>query len=186
MPYKPIVKHLRCFFEGGATIESNHIGSFTVIALLFLAVFPASAALRSSVPSQVCSFLADSGLATQGWKKQYDQEFGCASPYKELGSGFPLANNLAYYAEGSSSAVRLVTLVLNVNNRASASSGHQQLLEAASDLSVKATGEQLPQALKDAIKNGSKASQKLGLAVVEVVREDWPTGKGYEVKVIIK
>ncbi len=160
--------------------------TFSTFILSVCTVLPASAALLVSEPSQVCSLLKDTGLATRGWKNHYDQEFGCSSPYKELGSGFPLANNLAFYAEGSSSAARQVMLVLNVNDHASASSAHQELLNVAGALSIKTTGEQLPETLKAAVKNGIEASQKVGSAMVEVAREDWPTGKGYEVKVIIK
>lgn len=155
--------------------------TFAVIVWSLCIVLPVRAALLVSTPSQVCSFLSDAGLVTRGWKNQYDQEFGCSSPYKELGSGLPIANNLAFYVQGTSSAVREVKLVLNVNNRAAATSAHQELLKAASSLSVKATGEQLPQTVKDAILSGSKASQQVGSSTVDIMRQDWPTGKGYEV-----
>jgi hypothetical protein len=51
---------------------------------------------------------------------------------------------------------------------------------------LKATGEKLPRGLKNAIKTGKKATAKVGFSSVEIVREDWPTNKGYEIKVLIK
>ena len=76
--------------------------------------------------------------------------------------------------------------MLNVNNRAAAKSAHSELLKGAEALSVKTTGQQLPQALKEAIQGGKKVSDKVGISAVEVIREEWPTGKGYEITVSIR
>lgn len=146
----------------------------------------ASAELKTAEPSVVCSYMHDFGLVTRGWKNYYESVFGCSSPYKELGVGFPLANNLAYYAEGNKEAVTQLRLVLNVNNSKTANAAHEELLKAAEALSIKATGENLPQPLKDAIKSGKKATAKVGSVSVEVMRENWPSNKGYEIKVIIR
>lgn len=159
--------------------------SFVILILYFLAILPVNAQLVTSEPNILCGLLSNSGLTTSGWKNYYDDNYGCSSPYKEFGSGASLANNLAFYAEGTSNSAKQVKLVLNINNRASASSAHQELVKLAITLSKKATGEKLPQALQDAIRNGQSASQKVGSAMVEVVKEEWTTGKGYEVKVII-
>jgi hypothetical protein len=108
------------------------------------------------------------------------------SPYKELDAGNPLANNLAYYVDGNASAATQLKLVLNVNNRAAAKSAHSELLKATDALSIKSTGQRLTQQLREAIQQGKKASGKVGMCVVEIMREDWPTGKGYEVHVTFK
>ena len=76
--------------------------------------------------------------------------------------------------------------MLNVNDGTSASSAHQELLKAAEVLSVKETGKKLPKQLKAAITKGTSASEKIGKATVEIARHDWPTGRGYDVKVTIK
>ncbi len=144
------------------------------------------AALKPNTPSEVCGFLGELGLRTSGWKSQYGDVFGCSSPYKELGAGNPLANDLAFYVDGNRSTVTQVKLVLNVNNRAAAKPAHSELLKAAEVLSTKTTGQQLPQALREAIQGGRKGSAKVGISTVEVTRDDWPTGRGYEVHVTIK
>lgn len=149
----------------------------------------ANAELKATAPSEVCDYMKDLGLVTRGWKNHVENVFGCLSPYKELGaSSSPTdnPNNLAFYVEGDSTTVSQVKLVLNVNNRGTAKAAHEELLKAAEVLSAKATGEKLPKALKEAIKAGKKITTKVGSASVEVVLEDWPTGKGYEVKVLIK
>lgn len=136
--------------------------------------------------TDACMALREVGLHTTGWKDRGDSEFSCITPYKDIGTGFPLANNLAYYAEGNSRSVQLVKLVLNVNQREQARVAHKKLLSAASLLSAKATGKELPKNIQDAIAKGISASQKLGPSSIQVHRINWPTGRGYEVKVIFE
>lgn len=157
---------------------------FCIPALVFLAFSAsANAVLLSPDPSTTCNYLSDMGLATRGWKNDYDNEFGCSSPYKELGTGAPLANNLAYYVEGGPTTAKKAKLVVNINNKSSAMPAHQELLKAAEALSLKVAGAILPEEISSAIKSGTKASTKVGQTNIEVIRIDWPTGKGYEVKV---
>jgi hypothetical protein len=44
----------------------------------------------------------------------------------------------------------------------------------------------LPEEISSAIKNGKKASAKAGNTEIEVIRIDWPTGKGHELKVFFE
>ena len=155
-------------------------------ALCLCSTLPVNAALLISTPAEVCSLLNEHGLATRGWRNPDGLGFYCSSPYKQIGAGFPLANNLAYYVDGTSTTVRQVKLVLNINDRNTATAAHNELLNAATALTLKVIGAQLPKVVRSAITSGGKASQKVGSAIVEVNRIDWPTGKGYEVKVIIK
>lgn len=143
------------------------------------------AAPKARTPAEACSFLRGEGLSAGSWTNQYEDVFGCSSPYRELSAGSPLPNNLAYYVDGKKTTVSTVKLVLNVNHRATAAAAHTTLSKVAQSLSLRATGERLPAALESAIRNGSRASAKVGAAVVEVVRVDWPTGKGYEIKVTL-
>jgi hypothetical protein len=151
-----------------------------------LSITSAEAALVVTSPATACALLNNIGLATGGWKNRYDNEFGCSSPYKEVGTGFPLANNLAYYPEGDRNTVAQLRLVLNVNNKSQAASGHSSLLSATDTLSEKAAGLKLPQSIKKAITKGNPIKIKLGQASVEVKRDNWPSGKGYEIHVIFK
>lgn len=160
--------------------------SFFTLILFFFFITYANAELLITEPSQACALLDERGLVTNGWKNEYDQEFACSSGYKQIGSGFPLANNLAFYVEGNNNSVALAYLMLNINNKTSASSAHKELLKAAKILSNKQTGKQLSPKLIGAITKGSNTSQKVGNATVDIVRKDWPTGRGYEVKVTIK
>lgn len=159
----------------------------SVILTSLFNVTTVEASLTLTSPSLVCPLLNNLGLTTTGnWRNVYDQEFGCHSPYKEIGSGLPLANNLAYYADGNRSAVTQAKLVLNVNNKSQATSAHSALLEASEALSIKITGVKLPSTIKDAITGGNPMQSSVGQTAVEVKRSDWRTGKGYELHVIFK
>ena len=156
----------------------------TVILSFFIAL-PVNAKIVV-FPIYTCNLLNKEGLTTNGWEIIYKEKYGCNSSYKQLGSGWPLANNLAFYVDGTADLVTQVKLILNINDRESAYSAHQKLLKVAKALNIKVTGKQLTQPLKDAIKKGHNATQKIGVSIVEVLRKDWPTGMGYEIQVIIK
>jgi hypothetical protein len=163
----------------------NHLIVSVIIFCLF-AAGDVTAAMKDIKPSVACNYLASIGLSTRGWKSYYDDVYSCSSPYKEFGSGYPLKNNLAYYVEGTATAVKQLKLVVNVNNRAEAKEAHAELLKAAEVLVKKSLNESLSDSIHNAITNGKNMSSKIGDATVEVVRDNWPTGKGYEIKVIIK
>ena len=151
----------------------------------------AIAGIKEIKPSTACEYLANIGLSTRGWKNYYDNVCGCSSPYKELGSSGPawapaLKNNLAYYVEGTATTVRELKLVINVNYRAEAKKAHAQLLKAAEVLVMKSLNQPLPANIRDTIIKGKNVSSKISDATVEIVHDDWPTGKGYSIKVTIK
>ena len=160
-------------------------------ALLFLAaaVFASSAfaEIIEPTPAKACSLLADVGLKGRKWVDDYgDGSSGCASDYKEIGSATGLANNLAFYVTGVSQYVMEMKLVLNYNQPSQSGPATKALLAAASKLSQRALGAPLPEPVIALIKRGEHGSAKVGKGVVDVIREDWPTGKGYEVQVMMR
>jgi len=155
-------------------------------ALTFAA--PTFADLKQTAPSKVCALLADQGLKGRKWTQYGDGTAGCASSYKEIGGGDPLANNLAFYATGQGETVNDVKLVLNYNqpDSATASAAATKVLMSASDkMAQKALGAKLPKSILNAIDWGRSATERVGSGAVEVVRDDWPTGKGYEIHVVM-
>lgn len=147
----------------------------------------AAAEILDPVPAKVCSLLSDAGLKGRKWVDDYgDGSAGCASDYKDIGTSNDLANNLAYYVTGVSQYVMEVKLVLNYNQPRQSSKATAALLAASKKLSERALGSGLPDSVVSLIKRGEHGSAKVGSGVVEVVREDWPTGKGYEVHVMMR
>ncbi|WP_330565861.1 DUF6030 family protein [Pseudomonas yamanorum] len=158
----------------------------TVLPLLLAFSVTCFADLKQSSPENVCAFLSDSGLKGRKWTDYGDGTSGCASNYKDIGGGASLANNLAYYATGSGSTVDQVKLVLNFNQPKSPGASIQALGKAAEKLASKALGAPLPASIKKAIVLGQPETAEVGTGTVEVLRDEWPTGKGYEVHVVMK
>jgi hypothetical protein len=169
----------------------KHSFGICVVVIMLLTQSPGDAALKETTPSIVCKFLNAKGLMTGSWKDYGPGgssvgNFGCHSPYQELGTGSSLKNNLAYYVEGQPSKAGLLYLVLNVNDKSQAVLAHKALLKAAELLAHNATGTALPENIRQAITRGSKASASSAGSLIRVIRIDWPTGRGYEIKVFFE
>lgn len=142
--------------------------------------------LKQATPEEACAFLSDLGLKGRAWTEYGDGASGCASNYKDIGSGSPLPNNLAFYATGSGHIVDQVKLVVNFNQPNSKAAATNSLLAASARLSQKSLGASLPQSITKAIQAGTPAVADVGTGSVEVIRDEWPTGKGYEIHVVMK
>lgn len=139
------------------------------------------AGLDTDAPNVVAAYLDEQNLVTRGYK---DDGLGyiASSPYRELSSKGVMANNLAYYCEGTSTKVSLVKVVLNMNSPKDESNAHTELIAAARLLTKKATGKELPALVQDAItKKQSKTWTQEGYNIA-VLTKVWPTGRGYEIK----
>ena len=137
-------------------------------------------------PSDACNFMSAMGMNTGSNRDPDGFWYFCSSTYKELGTSFPMKNNSAYYAEGSEQKVTKLKLLLNVNSKQEAKQAHTELKNSADALLRKALNAPLPQEAKKAILAGSSGNWKIGNAKVSVIRADWPTGKGYEIKFIVE
>lgn len=141
--------------------------------------------LALSAPSQACSAMDSLGMHAGDWKNRYEQEYGCSSPYKDIGTAKPLPNNIAFYGEGTSQKVTKVKLVLNVNDPKNATAAITELKSAASLLTKKFTNTNISQQITNAISEKKAASQRIENSIISVQSIDWPTG-GYEIHVAIK
>lgn len=157
------------------------------VSMAFMA--PALADLQIKAPSRACSMLADQGLKGRKWTEYADGVSGCASNYKEIGEGVPQPNNLAFYVTGEGETVRKVKLVLNYNqprSEAASKASTRALATASQKLAIRSLGTTLPKPVLTAIERGRSIKASLGSGEVEVIRDDWPSGKGYEVHVIME
>lgn len=138
-------------------------------------------------PQVACSLLSNiSGLQTGGYKSTgVEDDFFCCSPYKDLEQDSPLPNNIAYYAEGDAEEVNRLKLVLNVNDPEKAEAAHRALMIYSNELACKALGEELSPKMQKAILAGHPEAYTAGGLFVELKREAWVTGRGYDLKFII-
>ncbi|WP_235591868.1 hypothetical protein [Pseudomonas syringae] len=159
-----------------------------VLPLAVVFTVPAFADLKQTAQGKACALLADQGLKGRKWTHYGDGTSGCASDYKDIGGGTPLPNNLAFYGNGQGETVNSVKLVLNYNQPESATASTaatKALLSASEKMAQRALGAKLPKAIITAIDWGRSEKLNVGSGTVEVVREDWPSGKGYEIQVVM-
>jgi len=157
----------------------------TAIALSILSCTTYASNLNKSSPQQACNAMTKVGLFTNGWNNRYEDSYGCSSPYKDIGNGYPMPNNLAFYAEGNGSQVNKVKIVLNFNDRSSTKNAYPELQSAAALLVSEFTGSAITQELKAAIASNANLSTTINNTSVTVEKIDWPSG-GYEIQVTIK
>jgi hypothetical protein len=144
-----------------------------------------------------CAYLRSLGLRTDRyWRDDGEQVFHCLSPYKELGTvadplGLSSKNNLAYYVDGDAERIHQMQLVLNVYHhnvkpRHGAMPAHQPLGQAAKRLTQEALKTPLPKAAEQAIAAGKPWQGTVKAATLELTRDDWPSGKGYELHFLVR
>jgi hypothetical protein len=135
-----------------------------------------------------CAYLHSVGLGTDRyWRDDGEPLFHCLSPMTPLGTaaephGFGLKNNLAYYVDGDAERAHDLLLKLNVNQCHEAKQAQQALVRAAKALTQQALNTPLPKAAEQAITVGKPWKGAVKAATLELTREDWPTGKGYDLK----
>jgi hypothetical protein len=161
------------------------------VLLLLASIVSAQEVERWTTPITACSLLADiPGMQTRGYKSDpsLPKEFFCSSPYKEIGvrPTSSLANNLAYYVDGDQNTAKQLKLVLNVNNQSDADRAHAALATASGLLTRRAMGADLADEVVLALLSGRSGKWKAGKILIEVIREDWPSSRGHEVKFIIR
>lgn len=138
-------------------------------------------------PLEACGYLSNiSGLQTRGYKNQDENTYGCTSPYKELGAGSSLANNIAYYVKGDSENATELRLVLNVNVAQQTKEAQATLLSHSEELTKKALGVPMSKEVRNALSSGKPGQWTIEKSRVEITRDDWTTGKGYELHYIIR
>jgi hypothetical protein len=145
---------------------------------------------RPALPA--CAYLQSVGLGTDRyWRDDGERLFHFLSPMTPLGTaaephGLGLKNNLAYYVDGDAERAHEMLLKLNVNQRQEAKQAHQALVRAAKALTQQALNTPLPKAAEQAITAGKPWRGTVTAATLELTREDWPTGKGYDLKFLVR
>lgn len=154
-----------------------------ILLLLGFLLFLSFQSCFAFSPKSACGYLNSiSGLSTSGYK--YDgYEYYCCSPYKILDGN---RSNLAYYVDGTQNSAKRVYLVLNFYYGSNKKVLHNSLIEASKLLSKKSINYNLPQSIITNLQNGTPGIWKHGANTIEITKEVFTSGKGYEVHFIIK
>lgn len=123
-----------------------------------------------------------------GYSQLYEGVHSCGTRYKHIGTdnSSALANNLSYYAAGTPDTVRRLRLLLNINQPSNDTLAREQLAAAAAPLFHAATGDSLPASIHAAIKNAVPGQWDESGYRIELKKDVWPTGKGYELNFVIR
>ena len=139
-----------------------------------------------------CAYLRSVGLGTGRYgREEVVESFSCISPVKQLGTvpdplDLGLKNALSYHIDGDAERIHKMLLYLNVNQRHEAKQAHQVLAQAAKRHTQEALHTPLPKAAEQAIAAGKPWRGTVKAATLELVRDDWPTGKGYTLNFIVR
>ena len=140
-------------------------------------------------PARACSLLADiPGMQTQGYKNVSlePNDYFCSSPFKSISEGLPIENNVAYYVLGDHDTAWELKLVLNVNYKQSAQTAQSVLAVVGNLLTKRALGNKLSKEVLQSLLSGNTGKWDAGENQILIVRADWPSGRGYEMKFIIR
>ncbi len=134
-------------------------------------------------PFDACNALIeDEGFTpSESGYHQYEgsEEFGCSTPYKDLGSEL-MPNNIALYAKGNSaSAVHTVYLVLNVNVPGNGLRDLKYMSKMCGKVATGLVGQAADKFSSDVAK-GKPFSTNVDGYELRLEKESWPTGRGYE------
>lgn len=132
-------------------------------------------------PRQACTYLANLGFATDTYSPMGDRWYCHGSRIITLNPTGP-PNEVNYTPEGTASRVeQIVISTEHFNNNP----GDEQFTLARASLAAdsvleKVFGDKAPRAAAEALRNGRTGEWEVADAVVEVERESYPTGKGYQ------
>jgi len=120
-------------------------------------------------PEVACQFMDSEGLKTKGgYSDQGGGSFRCGSFRKTLPAGGSKTNEIEYYAQGSASAVKTLTLKLTMNTLQDVQRSHRYLLDYTRELAQRALGVEVPPAMADAILAGVAGEFQVGTAQASV------------------
>jgi hypothetical protein len=144
-------------------------------------------------PVAACHFLSSNTMFTKGgdytpmWDDTVD-DYSCGTTYFQLGpaTGDGLANNISMYGRGTSKTVKRVNLLLNVNDAGTFDKANAAFRSAASDLFKAALHKNLDKQMEAALKTSTVGTWMVGSYKIELLRDDWPRGKGYSLNFVIR
>lgn len=142
--------------------------------------------LKTDTPEVVANYLVSEGLPTRGYKNPEGYGWAASSDYKMLPSSQDMANNIAYYCNGTADQVTKVSLVLSVFSQAEADAATASFIQSSSVLCLAVMGKPLPDIIKQTLIEGGTNQWQTAGAIVKVEKEVFPSGKGYGQRFIIQ
>jgi hypothetical protein len=164
--------------------ESRKYGGQVTLWLLLISSmsFESARAAEGIAPFIACNALVEEGFVPHdsGYHKYEGlEEFGCSTPYKNLGEG-SLPNNIALYFTGKSeTSVNAAYIVLNVNEKSRAVQDLRYMSEMCGKIAMLMINKSADKFVYNISKGGSFKETLSGYEL-KFERRNWPSGRGYE------
>lgn len=155
-------------------------------------VFAEAAGIKTIPPSEACSMLDGFGLSTRGWQTYYDDECGCSSRARALGSGNPFRNTLSYFVDGKGQTVHQMRLIVNVLNPDASEMAVAGFKKTARFLLIKIMRSSVPESIFNAISNKTNMIYNAGGFYIQITHKKWTMNmdrgpiKGYEIRLTVQ
>lgn len=130
-------------------------------------------------PYKAKDFLIKEGLNTRFYTHYYEDEWGASSDYLDLNDDEIVSNRIAYYVTGNQEIATSLKLCLSVNAPKHADSAKLKLTQIVKALYKEALQKSIPSEIESALINGYNTSMVDGDKRIKVIKEDWPTQKGF-------
>jgi hypothetical protein len=138
-------------------------------------------------PDVACGYLEEAGLKTRGYKQVVAEDYGCGTSYIEFGppNSKGLRNTISYRASGSSKAIELIALELNVNDISQEKAAIEEFQKYAALLFKKLTGQEPGEDISRTIKPGEKRELIVNGVRFELSATSMAKGSGYELDLLV-
>lgn len=124
-------------------------------------------------PYLALRFMAELGVETGYYHHGFGAEWFAQSAMLELGDGFGLRNNIAYYVTGTENAASSVKIKLNINDPAAAESAEQLFVSQAVHLLAQAVSFNAVERLRLQIASLEPFQAKIPFGVVSLTRDEF-------------
>lgn len=140
-------------------------------------------------PEVACALLDGLDLKTRGYKNDPSAptEYFCSAPYTQIDNRLPFwMVFIAYYVDGTRDKAKQLKAVVSIHDRRVVELGHAALALAGAVLTKRALNVELPNEIANAIDDAETGRWKVGSNQIEIQREDYVNGWGYDLKFIIR
>lgn len=162
---------------------------FTLVLLTLCAPALAQKSNDWHKPEVACALLDDLGLKTRGYKNDPSapNEYFCSAPYTQIDKKVPFdVVFIAYYVDGTRENAKQLKAVVSIHDRSAVGVGSAALALAGEVLTRRALGFELPDEIANAIEGAEARKFRVGGNQIEVQREDYINGWGYDLKFVIR
>ncbi|ASZ11189.1 hypothetical protein KTO58_19265 [Chitinophaga pendula] len=130
-------------------------------------------------PYKAKDFLISEGLSTRFYIHHYEDEWGASSDYLDLKDDEIIPNRIAYYVSGNQYIAMSLKLCLSVNAPKQSVSAQVKLAQIVKCLYKEALQRLLPSEIENGILNGYNISILDGNNKITILKDNWPTQKGF-------